>query len=276
VHEAALKNGIQSAIIKNHELIMSIRDGKPALELLDRESKFPDFAVFFDKDLLLARHLEEMGIAIYNRAHAIELCDNKAKTFQVLAGNGIPLPYTIIAPKTYAGTAIQRSDYNDHIIAELGFPLIIKEVHGSFGAQVYLIENRESFNEKVEALCGVSHIFQKFIGSSFGRDIRVNVVGGAAVAAMYRYSSSDFRANVINGAQMKPHNLTKHQAELSVRCAQLLGADFAGIDLLFDEHENPLVCEVNSNAYIRNITTCTGIDVAGHMISHILKKQAPS
>ena len=49
--------------------------------------------------------------------------------------------------------------------------------------------------------------------------------------------------------------------DLALRAASALGADFAGVDLLFGDEGTPLVCEVNSNAHMRNIQQCTGVDV---------------
>ena len=53
---------------------------------------------------------------------------------------------------------------------------------------------------------------------------------------------------------------------------RVLGAEFAGVDLLFGENEEPLVCEVNGAAHIRNLYNVTGINVGDAMISYILSK----
>ena len=39
-----------------------------------------DFILFWDKDILLAKHLENLGLKVFNSSKAIELCDDKAKT----------------------------------------------------------------------------------------------------------------------------------------------------------------------------------------------------
>ncbi|MDY0408586.1 hypothetical protein [Paracerasibacillus soli] len=51
-----------------------------------------------------------------------------------------------------------------------------------------------------------------------------------------------------------------------------MGADFSGVDLLFGENGQTLVCEINSNAHIRNLYDCTGINAADNMIKHVLTK----
>lgn len=91
---------------------------------------------------------------------------------------------------------------------------------------------------------------------------------------MYRYSDSgDFRANISNGGKMKQYEPTKQQVKLAIDCVKAIGLDFAGVDLLFDEDEEPIVCEVNSNAHFKNIYDCTGVNVAEHIIEYICKNQ---
>ncbi len=150
--------------------------------------------------------------------------------------------------------------------------MIIKEGHGSFGMKVYLIETEEQFYDKTDELRGVDYVFQKFISTSRGRDIRINIVGGDIVAAMYRYSETDFRANITNGGVASEVELTDAQQTLAIRAAEAVGAEFAGVDLLFGDNEEPLVCEVNAAAHIRNIYNVTGVNVADAMIAYILRK----
>lgn len=181
------------------------------------------------------------------------------------------MPDTIIAPKVYPAFSIRESGYFEKVLDRLGLPMIIKEGHGSFGMKVYLIETEEQFFDKVESLRGIDFVFQEFIESSRGRDIRVNIVGGEIVAAMYRESKTDFRANITNGAEASPIELTEEQKVIAIAAARATGAIFAGVDLLFDVDELPLICEVNAAAHIRNILNVTGINVADAMIAYILE-----
>src|SRR5699024_6985907 len=119
---------------------------------------------------------------------------------------------------------------------------------------------------------GAPFVFQQFIKSSFGKDIRLQVVGDQVVAAMKRTSASDFRANVTTGGQMEPYQPTEIEKQLAIRASLALNADFAAVDLLFGENGEPIVCEVNSNAHIRNLLTCTGINSAPYIIDYIEQK----
>ncbi len=261
--EAAEKQGIEALLVKNYELLINIHE---------KLSVRPDFVVFLDKDILLARYLKQQGIPVFNDPDVIEICDNKAKQYLALSNADVPMPLTIIAPKVYPEFTIQHTGYYEQVLQTLQLPLIIKEAHGSFGMKVYLIETREQFFEKVEELKGIDYVFQQFIESSRGRDIRVNVVGDQVVACMHRHSETDFRANITNGGTASRVELTERQKEVAIQAAQALNAEFAGVDLLFGENEEPLVCEVNGVAHIRNIFNVTGINVGDAMISYILSK----
>lgn len=259
--DAAERAGVSARMMKNYEAMMD----------LSAEPDPPDFVVLLDKDILLGYFLKSRGVPVYNDPSIIDLCDNKAKQYIELASHGLPMPRTIVAPKVYPNFSILKSGYFERVIDTLKLPMIIKEGHGSFGMKVYLIETEEQFYEKVESLRGVDFVFQEFIASSRGRDIRVNIVGGEIVAAMYRHSETDFRANITNGGKASPIELTDAQRTLALKAAEAVGAVFAGVDLLFDEHEQPLVCEVNAAAHIRNILNVTGINVADAMIEFILE-----
>lgn len=261
--EAVTKFNITPIIKKNNDILidLSINIGEK-----------PDFVIMFDKDILLGSYLKAQGIPVFNDPDVIERCDNKAKQYVTLAAAGIPMPTTIVGPKIYPNFSIADSGYVERVIETLGLPLVMKEAHGSFGMKVYLLHTKQEVQEKVEQLAGVDFVFQKYIASSFGRDIRVNVVGGKVVAAMYRESKTDFRANITNGGTAYKIELTPAQIDLALQAAAVLGAEYAGVDLLFDAHEQPLVCEVNAAAHIRNIYNVTGGNVGEALIAYILEK----
>lgn len=262
--------GMEITNVKNNDLISTIENGNAVLK-----GKYanlsPDFVLFWDKDIRLAKHLEKMGCKLFNSAGALEVCDDKSLTYQVLANHGIRMPKTIMAPKVFSFSGVVEFDNYDYIAEEIGFPMVIKEVFGSFGSQVYLIKDKDDMIHKIKELGDTPFIFQEFIASSFGRDIRLNVVGDQVVAAMLRKSESDFRANVTAGGNMFTYTPTEEQIELAVRCSQVVGADFAGVDILFGDDEIPILCEINSNSHFKNIYDCTGVDVALLMMEHIKK-----
>lgn len=73
-----------------------------------------------------------------------------------------------------------------------------------------------------------------------------------------------------DGWQGEAYRPTDEEAALAVRCCEILGAQWAGVDLLWDKEGRPLVCEVNSNAMVAGISACTGLDVAGAIVEYVL------
>ncbi|HLR65182.1 MAG TPA: RimK family alpha-L-glutamate ligase [Pseudogracilibacillus sp.] len=228
----------------------------------------PDYLIFTDKDIYLAKQLELNGIRVFNQADVIEVSDDKIKTYQLLDANHIAIPKTIVAPKTYLGTTAFTDDLINHVIDTLHFPMVIKEAFGSFGEQVYLVHDKEQLFAQLKTV-KEPFMFQEFIESSYGKDIRIQVVGKRVVAAMLRQSKDDFRANITSGGQMKPYQPTQEEADAAIKASLAIGADFSGVDILFGHNNKPIVCEVNSNAHIRNLLDCTGINAAIPIIEYI-------
>lgn len=232
-----------------------------------------DFILFWDKDIRLAYYLEQLGYPVFNSAKAIELCDDKVLMHLQLMNTKFKMPKTLIAPKTFDNIGYTNYHFLEGICEQLCFPIIIKESFGSFGKQVYLANNKEQLFEQVRQIGAKPMLFQEFIKTSKSRDVRLQVVGGEVVAAMYRYNlSGDFRANLTIGASMQAYQPTKEQIELAIKSCECVGLDFGGVDLLFGEGDEPLLCEINSNAHFKNIYDCTGVNVADYILSYIKGK----
>ncbi|MCR5737202.1 MAG: RimK family alpha-L-glutamate ligase [Eubacterium sp.] len=265
--DAAAKQGMALQKLTNDQLtsILPISSGKT-----DWRVK-PDFVLFWDKDVRLAQMLEAEGFCVLNSAAAIETCDDKALTYIRLKNTEIQMPKTFIAPMTFF------KEYPDHAFLmqvenSLGYPMVIKESKGSFGEQVYLIQNHEEAVKKIQEIGHHEFIMQEYIETSKGRDIRINVVGNQVVTAMERTNENDFRANITNGGSMKSYMPTEEESALAVKVCQYLGLDFAGVDILFGKDHEPLLCEVNSNAHFKNIYDCTGVNVADAIMHYIASK----
>ena len=189
-----------------------------------------------------------------------------------LALKGLPMPKTVIAPKTFPNIGFSDLSFLDKVTSLLGFPLVVKESFGSFGAQVYLAHDMAELRDIIKQHERSPLLFQELVKTSFGRDIRINVVGGKVCAAMLRESKcGDFRSNVTLGGSTLPYSPTDAECELALAATERLRLDFAGIDILFGE-DGPLICEVNSNAHFKSTYDCTGVDLADLIAQHITDK----
>lgn len=231
-----------------------------------------DFVLFLDKDVLLAKQLEALGLPVFNSSQAIEVCDNKGLMHHMLALNGIKQPKTLIAPLIFDTGGRFPKHFLNTVEEELQFPVVVKKSYGSFGMGVYLIHDRQALEDISEQLKLVPHIYQQYVKESHGKDLRIHVVGNQVVASMMRQSANDFRANVTNGGEMLIVDVPERFKTCAIAASVALGLDFSGVDLLFGADNEPIICEVNSNAHIENIFKATGIDVSEAILKHIIEK----
>ena len=265
--QSADKAGLQLELKTNIELMCDIASGKTVAN-----ETLPPFAIFWDKDVRLAKTLEAAGMKLFNSASAIELCDDKSLTHIALM-NRVPQPKTVLIPLTFPRVGYTDCAFLEKIADYLGFPLVIKQCFGSFGAGVYLAGNMEEAKAALMKTAGGAAIAQQYIASSFARDIRTYIVGDKVAAAMLRHNESgDFRANVAQGGKADAYALNEAQAALAVKTAQILGCTFAGVDLLFGENGEMTVCEVNSNAHFAGISAAAGVNIADKIIEAVAQR----
>lgn len=277
---AAASRGVRILHMKNNELILPAHDAEGLKSCVEYcvKRKYPDitdidFIIFWDKDLLLAESLETAGFKLYNSFSSIRDCDNKALTYNRLRMGGLPLIPTIFAPMTYSNIGYVDTDFLKQVGEQLGFPLVIKECCGSFGMQVYLANDLNEAADITKKHGFVPLLYQKFISYRKGTDIRINMVGQNAAASMLRSNPSDFRANITIGGHMEKYEPSDFELTISRHAVRLLGLDFGGVDIIMDKDGMRYICEVNSNAHFKNIYDLTGVDVAEHIIDHILKME---
>ena len=127
--KSAERCNINLSIISNREIMIGLDNRQ-----LDTDNI--DFILFWDKDILLARYLENLGFRVFNSSKSIEICDDKALTYVMLSNCGIKMPKTLIPPFTYDikynCNELKVMNFIEEIENELGYPMIIKARRGSF------------------------------------------------------------------------------------------------------------------------------------------------
>ena len=231
-----------------------------------------DFAVFLDKDKYLSNILTKLGIRLFNKHEAIRVCDDKGETCLALINSGVKMPKTMFAPLCFREIDQIDFSYVDEIIKNLSLPIIVKESFGSMGYGVHKADRREEFIEIEKKLKLKPRIYQEYIGCKIGTDVRVIVIGGEVVASMQRENMDDFRSNIGHGGNGKKIDLKEEFKNVALECAKVLGLDYCGVDLLYDEDDNPIVCEVNSNAFFEGIEEVTNINVAKKYAEYIIEQ----
>ena len=246
------------AEIKNNEIVISLPKA--------------DFVFYLDKDIYLARLLEKAGYRLFNRADFIKLCDDKMLTFIACANQGIKMPKTISGPLVY--TELQESNYHflDKVVDELGLPMVVKKVYGSLGEGVYLVKTKEELRALYSSIARNPIIFQEYIKTSFGKSIRVLIIDGKVFGSFIRKNNYDFRSNFGDEAtSTKLENPAKYEG-FAQEIAEKLHIEYAGIDLLVHDNGEPILCEINSNAFFEEFEKVTGLNVAKAIAEMVIRK----
>lgn len=270
LYQKSLLLGMNLTLVKNNEIISLYNEVGTLILSHVRGIPLPDYVIFWDKDVLLAKNFEFLGIRVFNSSDAIENCDSKALTIRNLQDGFIPIPKTILSPFVFHELNPDK-DYIKELIRIIGFPMIVKEHRGSFGMQVYMANNEQELSDLIPSLQNKPFLIQECIQESIGKDIRVVIVGNEIVGAMLRYNHMDFRANITLGASAEQITLSKEQEELALKVHRRMELDFSGVDILLGK-DGPVFCEINSNVNFLSYEKLSGISVSERILTYINKE----
>ena len=211
--------------------------------------------------------MERLGVTMINGSESIDAVKDKLYSQQILGQSNLPVPKTMLV----------RHPINLELIEKnLSYPMIVKTLSGSYGAGVFLVEDRKQFRQlmKMAELTKPSYniIVQEFIQDSYGKDLRVLVVNGKVVGCMMRQAvDGDFRANLTRGGEAIPYQIDDNIEWLGGECARVLNLDVAGVDLLFN-NGSYTICEVNSAPGFEGMEKYTNKNIAVEMVNYVVKK----
>jgi tetrahydromethanopterin:alpha-L-glutamate ligase len=204
--------------------------------------------------------LDEIGIPVWNNARAIERCVDKSMTSFLLARAGLPTPSTWAAESREAAAEIVRQETS---------PLVLKPLFGSQGRGLRLIYSANELPPPAE-VSGVYYL-QRYVGVERDgfHDFRVLVSQGRVVAAMMRHSAH-WVTNVKRGGKPVAAVADGIMRDLAIAAATAVGANFAGVDIVYDRDERPTVLEVNSMPAWSGLQRTTPIDIAGALAGDLI------
>ena len=202
-----------------------------------------DFVVMRGYNELISQHFECLNIPVINSSVSMHLSKNKMLTHQVLCHNKIP------TPKSIFNFQPNYQNLCDEFSSE---QFVVKQLDGSKGENVFLIHSEAEFEQAVHA-CERHCMYQQYISSSYGRDIRVWVIGDEIAGAVLRKSETSFKSNYSQGGRASTYVIDDEVKTLALQSTHALGLEFAGVDILFDG-DGYSVCEVNGNAGFRTIS----------------------
>lgn len=261
------KQGIKLEVFLNDGTLANIVDSEIKINLPKC-----DFIIYLDKDIYLARLLEKAGYRLFNKADFIKLCDDKVLTFIACANKGIRMPKTFAGPLMYRDLTEENFAFLKRVEKELGYPMVVKKVYGSLGEGVYLVNSYDELKKLYSEIFRNPILFQEYIPSSKGKSLRIMVIDQKVVGGFIRYNHVDFRSNFGETADGKTLDNPEKYFGFAQDIADKLQIEYAGIDLLVGEDDNPILCEINSNAFFEEFEKVTGINVAEKVVDLIKRK----
>ncbi len=214
----------------------------------------------------LTRWLDGLGIPAISPHRVVATCGDKLLTSAVLQEADLPIPRTVVAFTPEAAL---------EAIEGMGYPVVLKPVHGSWGRLLARVNDRdaaEAILEHKTTLGGYVHsvfYIQEYVDKP-GRDIRTLVVGDEVVYAIYR-RSSHWITNTARGGEPLPCPLTPGIADLSLGAAQAVGGGIVAVDLLETADGRLLVNEVNHTPEFHGAMQASDADIAGKIVDYVLR-----
>ena len=101
--------------------------------------------------------------------------------------------------------------------------------------------------------------------------MRVLIIDRQVVGGFIRYNKDDFRSNFGPNASAKKATNCDKFFEFAAKIAKELDIEYAGIDLLFGYRNEPVLCEINSNAFFEEFERITKKNVAKKYANYIVK-----
>jgi tetrahydromethanopterin:alpha-L-glutamate ligase len=207
--------------------------------------------------------LRESGVPVINDARAIERCVDKSMTSFLLARAGIRSPATWVTEQPAVARGLVERE------AAQG-PLVLKPLFGSQGRNLRLIAGPDDLPDP-GAVAGIYYL-QRFVGVERDggfRDFRLLVWHGRVIAAMMRHAPH-WITNVKRGGRPVAVVADHGMHELALRAAAAVGADLAGVDILYDADNQPTVLEVNSMPAWSGLQTVTNVNIASIIASGLI------
>ena len=210
----------------------------------------------------IAAYFRNLGVPVINAASAIERSVDKYYTSFILADTGISTPRSLVTEDFYTALEFCR---------EMG-DVVIKPLFGSEGKGMVRISDDETAYRVLRAweLNRYVYYIQEYV-PHFQEDIRAFVIGGKVAATMRRISNG-WKTNYSRGAEVTPVELSGEMGEMALKAVQVIGLDYAGVDLMKSEDGRTYVTEINSIPGWQGLQKITREDIPGRIVDHVLEK----
>jgi RimK family alpha-L-glutamate ligase len=209
-----------------------------------------------------ARDLLAQGCGrCYNELSAFSRFVDKYEQLKALADGVLALPGYVLATS--------ETPF-DQLAERLGVPFVAKGLRSSQGREVELIRSPDDLRAFGGRLGrGRELLFESYVATSHGRDVRLFVLRGQVLCGMQRTSNAGFQANYARGAKLCRLDITQEMAAIALAVYERTSLDYCGLDLLYGS-DGLVFCEVNVMPGIEGMERATGVNVAASLVDMIV------
>jgi RimK family alpha-L-glutamate ligase len=220
---------------------------------------------YISEVLTIARLFHEAGKVVIDQSLTDEgYSVSKQHDYILLAKNNLPVPET-----RQVFNPVEVEAFADQV----GYPCILKGVHGAHGSTVFMIKNADQLRRWLWRFPIGELAVQEFLPAD--EDYRVLTVGYKALPVIIsrKPAPGDFRTNFAVNGTSRSHPLTDFPelAQIAEKAARLMRREFAGVDIRF-KGSQPMILEVNRRPSFEGFEQATGFDVAGEFLKHIMAR----
>jgi RimK family alpha-L-glutamate ligase len=225
--------------------------------------------------------LQDFRYFCVNTLEAIEACENKFTTCQIMEQHGLPVPKFALVPD-------EKS--LDSALETVGgkFPIVMKLLSGSQGIGVSVVDSYSSFKSVYQTIKKLNPdseiLIQEKIDSDF--DLRIQVIvkkinalepeidNSIVLGAMKRSAvKDDFRTNYSLGGSVSKYDIDDDLAEMAFKAASVVGCHWCGVDIMIDSKSGkPYILEVNASPGTEGISKAIDKPIVEDVIDYVTKK----
>ena len=177
------------------------------------------------------------------------------------------------SPKTIFTLTADRQLLKNYVDYLGGFPIIIKATGSTRGIGTMKIDSWQSLISTIDYLIntGDKFILRQFIQNNGAA--RIIVLGSKVIASEFRDNlENDFR---VSGHKVKNYyqkDFDEQTYQLAITATHLANFETSGVDIIYDEVNNPYLLEVNMPYDFVPTNEVTDVDIAYLMIEYLIAK----
>lgn len=187
---------------------------------------------------------------------------DKFSQYLLFSSNHLPTPTT-----QYIGNLASFSYF---INSDLRFPLILKDIHGSLGKEVYLVNKQDEISNILKKNTNNEFLLQEVLGNR--EDVRVLVLDGIVLGGMLKKAGEgEFRTNIAQGGYTEKIDLSEEISNIAIEATKLVNLTFSGIDIIIHENK-PYILEINFIPQFEGFQKTVGINIAKLLVDKYIEK----